>query len=77
MTFKEFVNWCNDRACDGKWGMLEAIACVEIIRTVRRKLPWRRERFWRERYKGQVTLEIVRPINERILRESKGEWEKT
>lgn len=30
MKFKEFVNWCNERACDGCWGMLEAIACINL-----------------------------------------------
>lgn len=25
MKFKEFSAWCNDRACDGCWGMTEAI----------------------------------------------------
>ena len=34
MKFKEFTNWCNERACDGCWGMLEAIACINLINEV-------------------------------------------
>lgn len=34
MKFKEFVNWCNERACDGCWGMLEAIACINLINEI-------------------------------------------
>lgn len=30
MKFKEFVNWCNERACDGCWGTLTAINCSSI-----------------------------------------------
>ena len=25
MKYKEFIRWCNERACDGCWGMLEAM----------------------------------------------------
>lgn len=34
MTYQEFKNWCNDRACDGKWSMLEAMACLQVIREI-------------------------------------------
>ena len=30
MKFKEFAKWCNERACDGCWGMLEAMACIDL-----------------------------------------------
>ena len=36
MKFREFVSWCNQRAADGCWGMLEAMVCVDIIETVRK-----------------------------------------
>lgn len=29
MKFREFVSWCNQRAVDGCWGMLEAMVCVD------------------------------------------------
>ena len=30
MTFKQFSHWCNKRASDGLWGMLEALVCIDI-----------------------------------------------
>lgn len=34
ITFKEFDNWANARACDGKWSCTEALVSSEIIREV-------------------------------------------
>ena len=31
MTYKEFVEYCSDRACDGRWGFDEAVACLAVI----------------------------------------------
>ena len=31
MTYKEFREWCNDRACDGQWGMNTAMFCIKIL----------------------------------------------
>lgn len=31
MSYKDFKKYCNDRACDGKWSMFEAMACMDII----------------------------------------------
>lgn len=45
MKFKEFVNWCNERACDGCWGMLTAMASIDLIQQVRKIPFWRREKF--------------------------------
>lgn len=28
MTYEEFNDYCNERACDGRWGFKEAIACI-------------------------------------------------
>ena len=65
MTFKEFEEWCNDRACDGFWGMIEAIVCIDIISNIR-KLPfWKRKKAWMEK-EQQVLNEIVNPINRKI-----------
>lgn len=36
MKFKEFVNWCNERACDGCWGTLTAMACIDLIGEVKK-----------------------------------------
>ena len=65
MTFKEFVEWCNNRACDGLWGIIESMVCIDIISSIR-KLPfWKRKKAWIEKEK-QVLDEIVNPINRKI-----------
>ena len=66
MTFKEFEYWCNERACDGCWGMLEAMTCIDIIGKVRKKWLWKRERFWQEEYANDVMEQIVKPIEKKI-----------
>lgn len=48
MKFKEFVAWCNERACDGMWGVNEAMACIEVMKYVRSKPFWRREKEWQK-----------------------------
>lgn len=34
VTFEEFDEWANHRACDGKWSLSDAIQCAEAIRMV-------------------------------------------
>jgi len=34
MTYQEFKKYCNDRACDGQWSMLEAMACINVIEEI-------------------------------------------
>lgn len=68
MKFKEFVAWCNDRACDGRWGMTSAIACIGIHADVRKQPFWKREKYWKEHYEQQVLDEIVDPINDLIAK---------
>lgn len=31
MNFKEFVQQCNEKACNGQWGIQEALLCIDII----------------------------------------------
>lgn len=71
MKFKQFVRWCNERACDGCWGMLEAMACIDLIATVRKKPFWKREALWKEEYEQRVLDEIVNPINRMIAEKEK------
>ena len=47
MKFKEFVNWCNERACDGYWGMIEAMICIDLIGEIREASFWKREKLWK------------------------------
>ena len=57
ITFKEFDEWCNKRACDGKWSMFMAVNCAEAIRRVLKVKPLfgrkqAREKEW-ERIKNE------------------------
>lgn len=62
MTYKQFRDWCNDRATDGCWGFKEASLCCYVITKIE-KLPfWKREKAW----KGEeefIVNKIVNPIN--------------
>lgn len=62
MKFREFVSWCNERACDGCWGLYEAITCISIMQEVREQHFWKREKYWKEKYEKDVLNEIVNPI---------------
>lgn len=66
MKFKEFVKWCDDRAYDGCWGLMEAIICIDIIEKVQKNRFWKREKVWKEFYEEAVLDEIVNPTNEKI-----------
>ena len=72
MKFKEFVNWCNERACDGCWGMQTAMACIDLIGEVKKVPFWKIEKFLKENYEQQVLEEIINPI-EKKLEEIKNE----
>lgn len=65
MTFKEFEKWCNERSCDGCWGMMTALECIDLVETIRKVHFWKRERVWREKEK-QVLDEIVGPIDQKM-----------
>lgn len=66
MKFKEFEAWCNQRACDGCWGMLDAMVCIDIIGKVRKQRFWKREKFCQEKYSDDVMEQIVSPIERKI-----------
>lgn len=66
MKFREFVSWCNQRAVDGCWGILEAMVCIDIMETVRKERFWKREKFWKEKYADDVLEQIVNPIEKKI-----------
>lgn len=67
MKFKEFVQWCNNRASDGCWGMNTAIICIDIVQTLKKIPFWKREKIWREQYENQIVSEIVNPINKKLV----------
>lgn len=65
MTFKEFTAWCNERACDGRWDMLTAMVCIDLMAEIQKIPFWKRERVWREQCEKQVLTEIVEPLNQK------------
>lgn len=74
MKFKEFSRWCNNRACDGCWGMSEAIICVRVCEEIYTYPFWKREKIWKEKYKDEIENKIVNRTNE-LIREYRGsQW---
>lgn len=65
MTYKEFMRWCNERACDGCWGKETCIRCLVIIEKVKKEPFWQRKKKWRE-YEQYVVERLVNPTNEKI-----------
>ena len=66
MTFKQFSHWCNKRASDGCWGILDALVCIDIYKEIKKHLFWKREKIWREKYHDQIMTEIINPIEQKI-----------
>lgn len=66
MTFKEFAAWCNQRACDGCWGMSDAVCCIDIVRKIRMEPFWKREKLWKTKYKDWMMENIVNPIEAKM-----------
>ena len=66
MTFKEFVKWCNQRACDGCWGYITAMQCIEVLRDVRSHPFWKREDAWKYHHMHDTVIEMVSQTNQKI-----------
>lgn len=66
MKYKEFVGWCNDRACDGCWSIRTSMYCIEIINKINQEPFWQRNKKWRKIYENTVVYGVVNPINEKI-----------
>lgn len=74
MKYKEFVDWCNRRACDGRWGLDSAKLCLEIVRQVEALRFWKRERTW-QKINAELGIEerVIKPINCVIERKRRGD----
>ena len=66
MKYKEFSDWCNQRACDGCWSMDTAIYCIDLCSYINSFSPWKREKLWKKDYETFVVTNIVDVINEKI-----------
>lgn len=71
MRYREFVDWCNQRAANGEWGMSEAIKCIATIGIIRKEPFWRREAVWQNYYAPGIIFNIVQPINEMLKEKGK------
>lgn len=65
MTYKEFVSWCNERACDGCWDSSTAIYCIEVMTTIEALPFWKRKKEWLK-VKDAIETDIVSVINTKI-----------
>lgn len=65
MSYKEFVRWCNNRACDGCWGFDAVLICAQIIGKINSYPFWKREKEWKK-VSDEIVNEIVIPINRKI-----------
>lgn len=65
MTFKQFKQWCNERACDGCWGCNEAVYCIELLDNMMKIPFWRRNKVWKM-IETKVLYAVVNPINQKI-----------
>ena len=54
MTFKEFITWCNQRACDGVWTFLESFYFRSVIYAIGRYCRKDREREWQFMYHSEA-----------------------
>ena len=64
MKYKEFVKWCNERACDGCWSFITATTCIQIMGHIKQFPFWRREKEW-QKIKDEVERDIVTAIEEK------------
>ncbi len=67
MTFKQFIQWYDERAWDGGCGYYAALQCLEVIQDVRKQPFWKREKYWKHHYMHSTVIEIVEKTNQLIL----------
>ena len=72
-TFKEFIEWSNERAADGFWGMNVAMICIDIHHHIMKFPFWKREKEF-QKLKDELNKEIIIPINELIDENNKNAW---
>ena len=66
MTYKEFNDWCNQRACDGCWGMNTAIYCIGVCETINNLPFWKRNKVWKSEYEDEIINNIITPIENKM-----------
>ena len=71
MKYKEFNDWCNQRVCDGRWGMKEAMTCVDVCHLFSHIPRRKREQAWKEFHSRDVLELIVTETNKLIEKSEK------
>lgn len=66
MSYKQFLSWCNDRACDGRWSKENAVYCINVIDTINAQPFWKRNRIWNKSFALYVIYKIVLPTDSLI-----------
>lgn len=65
MEYKDFVRWCNQRACDGCWDYATCLVCIAIMNEIESVPLCKRNKLWRE-VRADVEEKAVKPIEERL-----------
>ena len=65
MKFKEFSEWCNERACDGCWDMCTADQCSSICQEIYSYPIRKREKEFQKYVKETNLIEVINNLNKR------------
>lgn len=71
MEYKDFVRWCNQRACDGVLDYATYLICIAIMKEVESVPLDERDKLWRS-VRADVEEKAVKPIEE-YLKKLRGE----
>ena len=66
VSFRQFVQWCNERACDGCWGIGTAAICIGVMEDVKARPRREQNKFWLENFEEEVRTQVIEPINAKI-----------
>ena len=65
ISFRDFNDWANNRACDGEWSMMEAISSSNAIAEYYKcKKFWKRKQKWWEIKEKYFNLDAEIEIND-------------
>ena len=59
MTYKKYINWCDDRAMDGRWPLTIALICCGEANKVYQLSFWKRHK----KMKTEIPQEYTDMVN--------------
>ena len=65
MTYKQYRNWCTERAMDCCWGFQEAKLCLEILGDIDSLPFWKRNKVWKK-IEHKMLYAVIEPTNRKI-----------